>query len=95
MKCADKTARMRRLVCAFVARKPSRTGNLASRPICAYCVIWPCCIRGAITVRSLQIAVYLRTDTFFLTIILIKINANQDIYMTHERVKLLTDNMKN
>ena len=32
-KGADQTARMRRLVCAFVVRKPPKTGFLASRPI--------------------------------------------------------------
>ena len=31
---ADQTARMRRLVCAFVVRTPPKTGFLASRPIC-------------------------------------------------------------
>ena len=30
--CADQTARVRRLVCAFVVRKPPKTGFLASRP---------------------------------------------------------------
>ena len=32
-KGADQTARMRRLVCACVVRKPPKTGFLASRPI--------------------------------------------------------------
>ena len=32
-KSADQTARMRRLVCAFVVRKPPKTGFLATRPI--------------------------------------------------------------
>ena len=32
-KCADQTARMRRLVCACVVHKPPKTGFLASRPI--------------------------------------------------------------
>ena len=32
-KGADQTAHMRRLVCAFVPRKPPKTGFLASRPI--------------------------------------------------------------
>ena len=31
-KGADQTARMRRLVCAFVVRKPPKTGFLATRP---------------------------------------------------------------
>ena len=31
---ADQTARMRRLVCACVVRKPPKTGFLASRPNC-------------------------------------------------------------
>ena len=31
-KGADQTARMRRLVCAFVVHKPPKTGFLASRP---------------------------------------------------------------
>ena len=31
-KCADQTARMRRLVCAFVVREPPNTGFLESRP---------------------------------------------------------------
>ena len=44
-KGADQTARMRRLVCAFVVRKPPKTGLFVSRPICyssqtAYSV-WP------------------------------------------------------
>ena len=34
-KGADQTARMRRLVCAFVVRKPPKTGFFASRPIYA------------------------------------------------------------
>ena len=33
-KGADQTARMRRLVCAFVVRKPPKTGFLATRPKC-------------------------------------------------------------
>ena len=33
-KGADQTARMRRLVCDFVVRKPRKTGFLASRLIC-------------------------------------------------------------
>ena len=33
-KSADQTARMRRLVCAFVVRKPPKTGFLATRPSC-------------------------------------------------------------
>ena len=33
-KGADQTARMGRLVCAFVVRKPLKTGFLRSRPIC-------------------------------------------------------------
>ena len=33
-KGADQTAQMRRLVCAFVVRKPPKAGFLASRPIC-------------------------------------------------------------
>ena len=33
-KIADQSARVRRLVCAFVVRKPPKTGFLASRPIC-------------------------------------------------------------
>ena len=33
-KGTDQTARMRRLVCAFVVRKPQKTGFLGSRPIC-------------------------------------------------------------
>ena len=32
-KCADHTARMRSLVCAFVVRKPQKTGFLVTRPI--------------------------------------------------------------
>ena len=32
-KGADQSARMRRLVCTFVVRKPPKTGFLASRPI--------------------------------------------------------------
>ena len=32
-KGADQTARMRRLVCAYVVHKPPKTGFLASRPI--------------------------------------------------------------
>ena len=32
-KGADQTARMRRLVCACVVRKPPKTGFLASRPM--------------------------------------------------------------
>ena len=32
-KGADQTARMRSLVCAFVVRKPRKTGFLATRPI--------------------------------------------------------------
>ena len=32
-KGADQTARMRRLVCTCVVRKPPKTGFLASRPI--------------------------------------------------------------
>ena len=32
-KRADQTARMRRLVCAFVVRRPRKTGFLGSRPI--------------------------------------------------------------
>ena len=32
-KGTDQSARMRRLVCAFVVRKPPKTGFLASRPI--------------------------------------------------------------
>ena len=35
-KGADQSAQMRRLVCAFVARKPRKTGFLASRPIWFY-----------------------------------------------------------
>ena len=35
-KGADQTARMRRLVCACVVRKPPKTGFLASRPIYFY-----------------------------------------------------------
>ena len=33
-KGADQTAQMRRLVCAFVVRKLSKTGFLATKPIC-------------------------------------------------------------
>ena len=33
-KGADQSARMRRLVCAFVHRKPPKIGFLASGPIC-------------------------------------------------------------
>ena len=33
-KGADQTAPMRRLVCAFLVRKPLKTGFVASRPIC-------------------------------------------------------------
>ena len=36
-KGADQSARMRRLVCAFVVRKPLRTGFVATRPIFACC----------------------------------------------------------
>ena len=32
-KGADQTARMRRLVCAYVVRNPPKTGFLATRPI--------------------------------------------------------------
>ena len=35
-KGADQTARMRRLVCACVVRKPPKTGFLASCPICEH-----------------------------------------------------------
>ena len=38
-KGADQTARMRRLVCACVVRKPPKTGFLASRPIYGR-VVW-------------------------------------------------------
>ena len=37
-KGADQTARMRRLVCAFVVCKPPKTGFLASRPIYLCCL---------------------------------------------------------
>ena len=33
-KGADQTVRMRRLICACVVRKPTKTGFLTSRPIC-------------------------------------------------------------
>ena len=32
----DQTARMRRLVCTCVVRKPSKTGSLASRPFYSF-----------------------------------------------------------
>ena len=34
--CADQSAQMRRLVCAFVVRQPPKTDFLAARPICLF-----------------------------------------------------------
>ena len=41
-KGADQSARMRRLVCAFVVHKPPKIGFLASRPIYSYIHVREC-----------------------------------------------------
>ena len=51
-KGADQSAGMRRLVCAFVVRKPPKTGFLASRP--KYTMYWGSCMCAHVLLNLLK-----------------------------------------
>ena len=59
-KGADQTARMRRLVCAFVVRKPPKTGFLATRPIC--CIVSLISLRRPALNRGSYISAHVLLD---------------------------------
>ena len=75
-KGADQTVGMRRLVCAFVVRKPPKTGFLAARPICLYNILHvgvdAICIRNLVVCNTSKGSLYSNNppvvDEFMLSI---------------------------